>query len=168
MQITITSVTNSPAPGGKKYNILDVAFVNERGENKTWKQFSFTGPAVFAALKEAKPGDVYDITTAKNDKDFTIWASATKSTGAPKASPNAPAGTAYKPTYETAEERAIKQRLIVRQSSLGYAITALTTGSKSPPDTQAVIDLADKFVAYVYDAPELNVELETMPDDLPY
>lgn len=158
------------AKGG--YSTGVVSYINDRGESKTWKLMSFANPKVFDTLKTAKNGDKFDITTGKNDKDFTVWADAQKVEGGGDASPAKASATGYKPTvstYETKEERAVKQRLIVRQSSLSNAIQVLTTGAKSPPELNAIRDLADHFVAYVYAAPGLFDEPNDFPDaDIPF
>lgn len=124
---------------------------------------SFSNPAVFETMKNAKQGDVFEVTTSKVG-EYTQWTSATKSEGDTAAAPtkSAPA-SAVRSTYETPEERATRQRLIVRQSSLGHAIEILTTGAKTPPDPSDVETLADRFVAYVYQAPDLFKEDNDIP-----
>jgi hypothetical protein len=158
------------AKGG--YNTGFVNYVNDRGESKTWKLMSFANPKVYDTLKSAVNGDRFDITTGKNDKDFTVWADAQKLEGAVKGESVSPAkASTVRPTvstYETADERAVKQRLIVRQSSLGYAIQVLANGGKSPPDKDAVKALADEFVAYVYDAPTLLEDMVNTDSDIPF
>ncbi len=166
MQITVNSVETSftkTAKGG--YSTANIAYVNERGENKSWKLISFANPKVYDILKAAQAGETYEIVTRKNDKDFTEWASAEK-LAANAASP-APTGAVKAPAvsqYETRDERNARQRLIVRQSCLSNAVSILSTGSKSPPETAAVKALADELVAFVFEAPDLFEQA----DDIPY
>jgi hypothetical protein len=61
-----------------------------------------------------------------------------------------PAAASPRSTYETPEERAQRQILIVRQSSLSSAVALLTTGAKTAPSAQAVVDVAKEFEAYVF------------------
>ena len=57
--------------------------------------------------------------------------------------------TSPKSTYETPEERAKRQVLIVRQSSLSSAIELLKTDKKSPTVPE-VLQVAKQFEAYVF------------------
>lgn len=175
MQITFTgaeSVFTKTAKGG--YSTMTVSYVDEKGANKSWKLISFANPKVFDTLKAAKPNEVYEITTRKNDKDFTEWASATL-VGTSATSPSPAAAPNKSPVvsqYETRDERNQRQRFIIRQSCLSNAIAMLTPGSKSPLDLATVATLADALVAYVYEAPELSpksdVPFQDMDDDIPH
>lgn len=158
MQITFqgqeTSFTKT-AKGG--YSQMAISYVDERGGNKTWKIFSFSNPKVFDTFKNAKEGEVYEISTRKNDKDFTEWAAADKvgeGTGKPAATK-----TPVVSQYETRDERNLRQRLIVRQSCLSNAINMLTPGAKAALTLADVAELADSLVSYVYEAPGL-VDME--------
>lgn len=135
------------AKGG--YSQMDISYVDERGGNKTWKIFSFSNPKVFDTFKNAKEGEVYEISTRKNDKDFTEWAAADKvgeGTGKPAAT-KAPVVS----QYETRDERNLRQRLIVRQSCLAQAIAHRGTDST----VEEITDVAEQFVAWVFEAPGL-------------
>jgi hypothetical protein len=167
LQIEIKNVkVEVTKAGAKGYSTAFVDYLNEKGESKQWKLISFANPAVFDALKNAKEGDTYNITTGKNEKDFTVWVSATKSDSGSSAAPtkSAPAA-AVRSTYETPEERATRQRLIVRQSSLSNAIE-YTLGRTDQADMNVndVLALADRFTAWVFEAPDLFDE----PSDLPF
>jgi hypothetical protein len=122
---------------------------------------------------------------AKNASGFWQWESITpagsaSSTEAPASTPT----TSYAPSnnkpntyaardFETKEERAQRQALIVRQSSLSNAITILTTGSKAPPAVPDVFNLAEQLVQWVYDSPKQEPApkgsgFDDMDDDIPY
>lgn len=161
MQITFQGQETSfkkTAKGG--YSQMDISYVDERGGNKTWKIFSFSNPKVFDTFKNAKEGEVYEISTRKNDKDFTEWAAADKvgeGTGKPAAT-KAPVVS----QYETRDERNLRQRLIVRQSCLAQAIAYFQL-QKEAPNHMDMLSLADEFVAWVFEAPGLM----DMENDVP-
>lgn len=74
--------------------------------------------------------------------------------------------TATKSTYETPEERAVKQIYIVRQSSISSAIGLLTTGAKVPPDADAVLEVAKKFETFVFGSTKEPIDVTTAFDEL--
>lgn len=144
MLITITDVKVEKV---KTYQQAIIAFTGFNGEAKTWKLFSFANPATFAVLKDAQPGEQYEITLGKNDKDYTTWTSATKVAGGT----TAPVATkaAWVPDAD-------RQRLIVKQSCLAQAVASL--GPKQ--DLSDYTERADQFVQFVYDVPTLELEQE--------
>lgn len=169
MQITVNSVETSftkTAKGG--YSTAVVSYVNERGENKSWKLISFANPKVYDILKAAQSGETYEIVTRKNDKDFTEWASAEK-LAANAATPSAGTAAIKAPAvsqYETRDERNARQRLIVRQSCLKeaneyYKHPTLAGANVTEIDVTRVADI---FVAWVFEAPDLFEQA----DDIPY
>lgn len=137
-----------------------VSYVDERGANKNWKLISFSNPKVFDTFKNAKVNDVFDITTRKNDKDFTEWASAEivkESTAAVSNSLGEKgAGQSRTPVvsqYETRDERNLRQRLIVRQSCLAQAVEY--SAGDDNKSVESVLGLADQFNVWVWEAPDL-------------
>jgi hypothetical protein len=184
--ITIVNVeiTSRAGTNGKKgYEQAEVVYKQEyngKQDVKTKKIMSFANPAVFAAIKSAKTGETYEVTQVK-EGEFWQWTNIVASSGAssapaasaavpPNAKPTATANT-YGRDFETATERAEKQRLIVRQSSLSNAVAMLVTGAKTPPNVNDVKKLADELVAYVYNAPDLFDQPNDLPaddSDIPY
>jgi len=160
MQIVFTGAETTftkTAKGG--YSTMVVSYLDEGGRNKTWKLISFSNPKVFDTFKNAKPNDVYNITTRKNDKDFTEWSSAEIVTGATPTAGGAAPKTPVVSQYETRDERNLRQRLIVRQSCLAQAIAFY--GDELGQDEDAmkqVLGTADQFVAWVFEAPGLFPE----------
>ena len=155
--------------GRTSYSVAEVVYENDRGEKKTWKLMSFSNPQVFATISAAKQGDSFDITTGKNDKDYTIWAAATPaSTGA--SVPGAQSSGSVAPTkvvgsnYETREERAVRQRLIVRQSSLSTAVDYLKAVEEKDASLERVLDLAESFTNFVFEAPDLFDQQNDLPE----
>jgi hypothetical protein len=129
--------------------------------------------AAFKELATANSGDVYDIDVVKNDKGYNDWVSAKKSVGgasptAQSASVGSAKGAASSPksTYETPEERAKRQVLIVRQSSLSSAIELLGVGAKSPAKVDDVIAVAKQFEGYVFGDENVKVDQPLTFDDL--
>lgn len=177
MHVTIVEVNSEIIRTGKTpYTKAKIVYQDEGGKAKSYQLVSFANPAVWAVIKDAKAGDTFDVTVGQNDKGYDTWTAAAKSAG-PAAEAPASGGTGRSggavqqsrtSTYETPEERAIRQRLIVRQSSLSNALEALTTGAKAPPDTGAVLALADQFADWVYAPAELEHPFEEMKDDFPF
>ena len=166
MQIVFTGAESSftkTAKGG--YTTMVVSYVDERGANKSWKLISFSNPKVFDTFKNAKVNDVFNVTTRKNDKDFTEWASAeiveeskaaTSNTLTEKGSNTR---TPIVSQYETRDERNLRQRLIVRQSCLAQAVEYVTDA-----DIETVLQTAEKFNAWVWEAPDLLDVTNDIPE----
>jgi hypothetical protein len=180
IQIVNVEITSRAGAAGKKgYEQAEVVYKQEyngKQDVKTKKIMSFANPAVFAAIKAAKTGEVYEVTQVK-EGEFWQWTNIVAASAAPAAQAAAPSNTkpaaqsnTYGRDFETATERAEKQRLIVRQSSLSNAVALLTTGAKTPPNVNDVKKLADELVAYVYNAPDLFDQPNDLPasDDIPY
>jgi hypothetical protein len=184
IQIVNVEITSRAGAAGKKgYEQAEVVYKQEyngKQDVKTKKIMSFANPAVFAALKAARSGETYEVAQEKNG-EFWNWTSLSRSTGETSASTQAaPQASNAKPTatantcgrdFETKEERTARQQLIVRQSSLGHAVSILTTGAKTPPNVNDVKKLADELVAYVYNAPALFDQPNDLPaddDSIPY
>lgn len=159
MNITILSVDVKTVPTAKgSYQTAEVAYKNNtfqgKVEGKKVMSFGATKDA-FGTLATAASGDTFEVTIIKNDKGYNDWVALTK---AGLAAPGTTAASATgkpvtaspKSTYETPEERAQRQVLIVRQSSLSSAAAVLTAGAKTPPSGDAVIALAKTFEAYVF------------------
>lgn len=174
MQITIVNVdiTSSPGKNGKKgWDTAEVAYKDHTGQLKSKKIVSFANPQTFAALKDAKNGDQFVVTSVKDDAGYYQWTSVTagSESSAPASKPAAvggaqPTAMSRGSTYETPEERAIKQRLIVRQSSLAQAIEFHRAASADGLTEQTILDTASRFSSWVYEPTSL-IEME---DDIPY
>jgi hypothetical protein len=178
MQIKIVSVTVEYVknPGKKQgYDKAEIVYRDERNEVKTKNIVSFANPAVFAAIKDAQTNDVFNVESTQDAKGYYQWTSITKSDGAAPApavskagsqGSGAPIGTG-RSNFETPEERALRQRLIVRQSSLSTAVEVLTTGAKTAPDKDAVFTLAEEFYDWVYQKPDLFDQPNDLNTDIP-
>lgn len=176
IQIVTTSIETKPTAKGS-YQQLEVVYKNLtfQGKVESKKLMSFgAGASSFKALSESSAGGVYDITVVKNDKGYNDWTSATMAVPGAAAAASATQAsypgslskpnTTPKSTYETPEERAQRQILIVRQSSVSSAVALLTAGAKSPPKSADVIATAKELEAYVFGVEDSG---PTGFDDLP-
>ena len=160
MNITILSVDIKTVPTAKgSYQTADVAYKNNsfqgKVEGKKVMSFGATKDS-FSTLALAQPGESYEVTIVKNDKGYNDWVSMAKAeAGASSPAVSAPAGgkapaATPRSTYETPEERAQRQVLIVRQSSLSAAVNLLLAGAKTPPSVENVLAVAKQFEDYVF------------------
>lgn len=175
--VNVGSPETVPTKNGKSYQTIEVAYKKD-GKIEGKKIMSFTNPLVFKAVQGLTPGETVFITTEKNDKGYWQWegitkegsagtqsASSTMASGGSQATQKASGGT-----WETKEERAARQVMIVRQSSLTNAIATLSVGAKAlkPGD---VIEVAQQYESYVLsqEAPKAGTAVldDDFPDDIP-
>lgn len=154
IQIIATNVETKPTAKGS-YQQLEVTYKNLTFQNKveSKKLMSFGANATaFKTLSTAQAGQVYTVEVVKNAQGYNDWPSVTA--GAVIQEPTKPQADVQKApiktTYETPEERAQRQILIVRQSSLSSAVSLLTTAVKTPPKPSDVIAVAKEFETYVF------------------
>ena len=179
MNITILSVEVKTVPTEKgSYQTADVAYKNNsfqgKVEGKKIMSFGATKDS-FSVVSTAQPGQSYEVSIVKNDKGYNDWVSMTPAAaGAASAAPtpatakSAAANASPRSTYETPEERAQRQVLIVRQSSLSSAVNTLVAGAKTPPSGDNVIALAKQFEGYVFGvepAAPKDLSIEAMQSD---
>lgn len=176
MQIEIQDVSRSDSTGknGKSYGVLQVAYRSD-GKLQEKKLMSFSNPQVFKHIEGLKKGDSVNVKTEKDGNGYWQWTAIESESSSPPTktgaiSTQAGAVRVTGNTYETPEERAIKQKYIVRQSSLTTAIQILGVGAKTL-DKQAVIGLAAELEDWVFrvDLPKVaTTSIEEMEDDIPY
>lgn len=175
LNVTIQDVVFSMAgTGPRKYKKAEVTYTWQ-GNNRRQTVMSFSNPDVFKTLESLKlPANVeVELTkvTGRDGTEYTNWAKITQTIGgesAPTASK--PAGKVVGSNYETAEERAKRQLMIVRQSSVSNAISMLSAGINPGEKLQVtdVLEVAQEFVDFVYgNGQEEVVPLDRMPSDLP-
>ena len=151
MLINILSVTIETVPTAKgSYQKASVAYKDDKGKVTGKNIVSFIYPKVWEVISKAVGGERYDVTNEKIGENWN-WTAITKlgegEVPAAKAPTSTPAG---KSTYETPEERAIKQVYIVRQSSISSAI-AYATGVKAVKSVDDLLNIAKSFENYVFD-----------------
>jgi hypothetical protein len=158
IQIVTTTTTTKPTARGS-YQELEVVYKNLtfQGKVESKKIMSFgAGAPSFTTLSTAAGGSTWEITVVKNDKGYNDWTSAVHADGSAGITEGAVAASTSKAsatprsTYETPEERAQRQVLIVRQSSLSSAIATLSVGAKSHPKPPEVIAVAKEYEAFVF------------------
>lgn len=170
MFIKIKNVDVETVSGGKNsYEVAEVFYDTDKYKNQAFKVMSFVNPSVFATIKKAQKGDTFNVEVTKNAKGYNQWNSITPADG-----PSDDAGSGTLPSrpaaqstvnrsFETAEERADRQRLIVRQSSLAQAIQFTMSGHKKDDvNEDEVLALAERFTDWVFE----KVDLFDQPNDL--
>ena len=171
MQITVIDVgqmSSHATKNGRSYQSMEVTYKNDSGQVQSKKLMSFSNPDVFKQAKEWKKGDVVDVNTQKDDNGYWQWVSigadqiaqATSNTGNTKATTRVTGSN-----YETKEERAQRQVMIVRQSSISSAITALTAEGKRPSVSE-ILGMAKEFENFVMDN-NSAISVADMEDDIP-
>ena len=160
--------------GKAKWQKLNVVFHNDStGRVDGRNILSFTNKDVFGSLSNAQKDEVYEITEVQNAKGYPEIVKVEKldssAVAVPASTSEAPSRSqpAPRPSFETPEERAKRQELIVRQSSLSNAVAILTVGAKAPLDVDDVENLADRLVAWVWDRPDAMAAIAAMDNDIP-
>lgn len=167
MQIEIIAVvteTKKNARGGI-YNEAVITFKNKTFQDKieTKKLLDFASKEVYPILSQAKFGEVYDIIKTKDEQGFWQWvginySNAKQFAPQPEGNPvnNKAPSVTPKSTYETAEERAARQVMIVRQSSLANAVSLLAANGGKKNTVEEVIAVAKLFENYVLDKNQVS------------
>jgi hypothetical protein len=163
--ISYTGSTKIQKQGGGSYDAWELVYRNEENEVKQLAKpvtgLRFNKP-LKASLEALKPNDPFTVVLEKSDKGFWEVKELAKGELNGAAVSNIPAGGGDSPsrpvvaprvvnrvtgsTYETAEERAKKQVVIIRQSCLAQALNF--AGGESP--IEAVLEHAVKFETFVY------------------
>lgn len=154
--ITVQDVSVEEVKKGRNsYQVAVVVYTNNKGENKEKKVVSFSNPAVFATVKDAKSGSKWEVEYAKDDPYFN-WAKISPvvedANGFPtvqgKTGPTG--GKVTGSNYETSEERAKRQLMIVRQSSISNALEYFKNTNYTTFGVTDVLGIAQEFVDFVY------------------
>ncbi len=144
-------------PGGKGYQKAAVVHTYN-GRNQTQNIMSFANPQVFSIVKNLKAGDVIDVDITKNDAGYNQWAKVSRAEdGDVVTEPTKTATTGGKVTgsnYETREERAARQVLIVRQSCLAQAVASYGPVVEGTP-VDRILERAQQFTFWVFQTPDL-------------
>ena len=120
---------------------LDLTYESGGVEGKQ-RIVPFANPSVFKTLDGASINESFDVAVSKNAKGYDVWSSI-GAVGTIKATP----GTkVLGSNYETADERALKQRYIVRQSSIANAIALFGDSTK----VETILNVAKQFEEYVF------------------
>jgi len=162
IEIVAVNQVKKTSKAGKSYMALDLAYKNKSFQDKLeGKQVvEFGDKDVYNTLLAAKGGDVFSITREK-ENGFWQWIGINKaSVGEQQVATSAASSTwaavankgnaSPKSTYETPEERAAKQVMIVRQSSISSAIALLAANGGKKNTVEEVLTVAKQFEAYVF------------------
>jgi len=161
IQIVSVDITTKMNKANKPYQQVTLAFRDlQQNKLKEKKILDFTdeGKLVYSTASGAQQGQTYSVDMEKigeywNWKNMIQEApgSVPSQAGSPTSygSKNVGTNTTAR-TYETAEERAERQVLIVRQSSLSAAVATLTAGAKTAVKSEDVLALADQYTKWVF------------------
>lgn len=153
MVIEIIDVTSETAVDkrGRDYLKLKVVFQNRTfGKVDSSTIMPFNSVEVHDRLKTATKGQVFTVTREKNG-DYWNWieiVEGDKKVTETGESNMADAKPVARSNYETPDERAARQVMIVRQSSLSNAIATLAVGAKGVDPAQ-VLEVAQTYVNFV-------------------
>lgn len=146
-------------PQAKGYNITELAYSSD-GKTKGIKIFPFKEQAAVAkAFEGAQSGDVYSVNFQKNDKGYWEFAP-TPTKLDKKADMSEVAKPAAKSNWETTEERARRQVMIVRQSSLSNAVALLSAIEPKGVTSsfEDLIDITRRMEEFVLSQPAGDIE----------
>ena len=158
-QITVIRSTSS-VPAGKNYTLVELAYKTDDGKTKGMKIFGFgEQEAVANVFKNAQAGEVYEVEFEQNSKGYWQFREA-KNTGvkAVEGAKGEKPATPVKGNWETTEERAARQVLIVRQSSLSSAVDFLVNAGGKAPTKETIVEVAKYFEGYVFDKLSKDIE----------
>lgn len=149
MQVQIKDVNVEWNGSGNKRWGKAVVEYSFNGKDRKQNVMSFLNPEVFKQV-QTLVGQTVNVETTKNEKGYDEWKSV--SVGETSSTPSAAAtNTKSAGNWETKEERAYRQVLIVKQNGLTNAVASLTPGAKTPPATEEVLKRAQEYVDWVLD-----------------
>lgn len=178
--IDVAQPQTSTNRNGRQYQSLEVTYKDDQGRVSSKKLMSFSNPEVFRTAQTWEKGDEVNIAMEKDDAGYWNWTAvlaagevapaptnqsvATSSTGDSKAKTTKVTGS----NYETKEERALRQLMIVRQSSLSNAVATLATHGK-PLSSADVVTLAKQYERFVMEGNSSTANaIDDLTGDIPY
>ena len=168
--IDVGAPNTKASANGRSYQSIEVTYKDEQDQVKNKKIMSFSNPSVFNHLKGLTKGDQVNLRTEKDAAGYWQWigieGDKTVSTETKQTTP-ATGGRVTGSNYETKEERAARQILIVRQSSLSSAVELVAATSTEPSTVDNVIAIAKQFEAYVFSKSTGIDAINEMEDDFP-
>lgn len=150
---TILSVEFNVMDG--QYEYFKVNYLTDTKERKSYRGFQNmlkSNRVLNDQLRKAQPNDsvvLIMVPQAKNPKYMQLQSLEIKGQQAAQAIPAKTVSSSGGSTYETKEERAVKQRYIVRQSSISSAIELLTSNGLEST-VGDVLNVAKQFEAFVF------------------
>lgn len=170
--VTIQEVVIDNGGAGKnKWQKATITYTYN-GQNRKQTVMSFSNPAVFAYVSKIQAPTNVAVTVTKNAKGYDEWAAVEPVTADAPASPvkaaGAPSGgKVVGSNWETPEERAKRQLMIVRQSSISNAIEFIKFKELNDATSATVLNLAQEFVDFVYGTEEKLGSMDGIEQDIP-
>lgn len=151
IQVVFDDLEVTPVSSGKAHYEKLLVHYSENGASRKTSLLSFKVPSLTDFLKNTPKGSVIEVDLVQAG-DYLNWV------GAKMADAAAPQATksfaAPKSNYETPDERAYRQVLIVRQSCLAQAVQYCNGSHAENWSPEAVTDLAQQFVDWVFSGQE--------------
>jgi hypothetical protein len=152
------------------YQSLEVSYKNEQGQVQGKKLMSFANPSVFKDIQTFAKDDRVEIEAYKDDNGYWQWRNVKKE-GDGASSKSSSTTRVTGSNYETKEERAARQKYIVRQSSISSAVQLLTAGDKTAT-VEDVLSVAKQLEDHVFgENPSTDstaTSVADLTDDIPY
>jgi hypothetical protein len=179
--VDVSSLNTHSAKNGRQYQSIEIMYKNDAGQAQNKKLMSFANPAVFKAAQTWQKGDVIHVSTEKDANGYWQWTAVgddagdvtdKRDDGTAQGSTQAASSTSSAPTrvsgsnYETKDERAARQVMIVRQSSLANAVSTLAIAG-SQASANDVISLAKLYEGYVLSQDDAN-SVDNLESDIPF
>ena len=169
--VTIQEVVVENGGAGKnKWQKATVTYTYN-GQNRKQNVMSFTNPAVFAFVSKIQHPTPVTVTITKNAKGYDEWAAvepATEGSTSPVKAAGAPSGgKVVGSNWETPEERAKRQLMIVRQSSISNALEFFKNQGTQEFQVVEVLGIAQQFVDFVYGTEEKLGSMDGIEQDIP-
>tara|TARA_R100001463_G_scaffold4162_6_gene15977 strand:- start:11673 stop:12230 length:558 start_codon:yes stop_codon:yes gene_type:complete len=180
--VDVSSLNTHSAKNGRQYQSIEIMYKNDAGQAQNKKLMSFANPAVFKAAQTWQKGDVVHVSTEKDANGYWQWTAVgndandvtdKRDDGTAQGTTQAASSTSSAPTrvsgsnYETKDERAARQVMIVRQSSLANAVSTLAIeGSKASAND--VINLAKLYEGYVLGQQAEASSINDLESDIPF
>ncbi len=140
--ITLTAVGEATKNGKAFY--IPIEYM-DKGKQFKKKVMDFVNKDIYNLMKNVTVGEQFEVAIEKDDNGYWQWKTVTKVDGKSAASVGSVAASTTRSTYETPEERAHRQVLIVRQSCLAQAIATGTVGMS----LEDITDRAEQYEAWV-------------------
>ena len=175
--VDVSTLNTHQAKNGRQYQSIEVMYKNDQGQAQSKKLMSFANPAVFKAAQAWQKGDVVHVSTEKDPNGYWQWtavgsADAVTDTRSDTAAPAQAQASSTKTrvtgsNYETKDERAARQVMIVRQSSLANAVSTLAIAG-SQASANDVISLAKLYEGYVLAESTQADSIDDIASDIPF
>ena len=135
-----------------KYSVAEVTYrsLDREGKVSSKKVMSFN--KVYETASKVQKDEVYDITSEKDKNDYWVWTAMVKSdepvsSSSSNQSSNLRVSKSTN-TYETPEERALKEVRLARKNGLNVAVEYLKATKGAKFNVDEVITVAERFADF--------------------